>query len=81
MTILSIDAATRHGIWENDRVQKFVHFLLGEAPLLGELWSGRGALMYVSHSSNSRIGLGSEETDLLVMFGTRSRAGQRHLRS
>jgi len=56
--------ATRHPVYEHDRVKKFSAVLQG--------WRGGrqaeelGALMYESHESYTACGLGSEGTDLLV---------------
>jgi L-arabinokinase len=53
--------ATLHPIYENDRVRTFAQLLRqgGDAHQLGEL-------MFQSHESYSRCGLGSKETDLIV---------------
>lgn len=56
--------ATRHPIYENERVQLFAELLrywndASQAELLGEL-------MYASHASYSACGLGAVGTDLLV---------------
>jgi L-arabinokinase len=56
--------ATRHPIYEHDRVESFANFLKG--------WSGAGRaedlgrLMYESHESYSACGLGSPGTDRIV---------------
>ena len=63
----SVRASTRHGVLENDRVQRFVHALAlnrGTASL-----ERAGTLMYESHASYSQIGLGCAETDRLVNLG------------
>ena len=57
---------TAHAIYENHRVRLFAELIKGDAgerrnELLGEL-------MYQSHASYGRCGLGSEGTDLLVSF-------------
>ncbi|MBI1763843.1 MAG: GHMP kinase [Acidobacteria bacterium] len=59
-----VAAATRHPIYENERVNLFAELLRhwqdeSQARLLGEL-------MYASHASYSACGLGSEGTDELV---------------
>jgi L-arabinokinase len=53
--------ATQHPIYENDRVQTFGQ-LLRHSPDAGQL----GDLMFASHRSYSRCGLGSKETDLIA---------------
>jgi galactokinase len=58
--------ATRHPIYENERVGLFAELLQhwqddANARLLGEL-------MYASHASYSACGLGSERTDLIVQM-------------
>lgn len=73
-TVTSIEAervypiyfATRHPIYENERVKLFAELLRhwkddSNASLLGEL-------MYASHASYSACGLGSSGTDLLVQL-------------
>ena len=66
-TTYPVREATLHGVLENDRVQKFVHFLSagGSAASLDRA----GRLMYEAHEGYGRIGLGSVETDLLVELG------------
>ena len=60
--------ATQHPIYENDRVQTFAH-LLRHSPAPQRL----GDLMFDSHQSYSRCGLGSKETDLIVDLVRNSR--------
>jgi L-arabinokinase len=57
-------AATAHPIDEHDRVTRFAR-LLGERRG-AETWQALGELMYGSHASYSRCGLGSDGTDDLV---------------
>ena len=59
-----VQAAARHGILENGRVQRFVHFLSGDGSPVSLERAGK--LMYESHDSYGQIGLGCAETDLLV---------------
>lgn len=66
-------AATRHPIYEGARVKSFAEILRGgravdKKPLLGDL-------MYQSHESYSRCGLGSEGTDRIVELVKRSSSG------
>ncbi|HEX7086987.1 MAG TPA: hypothetical protein VF198_11520 [Vicinamibacterales bacterium] len=65
---------TAHPIYEHERVQEFAQLLRAagadpgtEAPPR-EIGERLGALMYASHASYSRCGLGSEGTDLLVQL-------------
>jgi galactokinase len=63
-TVYPVRQATRHPIYENNRVQSFASILknwrgLEQAPQLG-------TLMFGSHQSYSDCGLGSEATDLIV---------------
>lgn len=55
-----IQTPTAHPIYENARVQRFVHFL--EQGKFAEL----GELMYESHLAYTKLGLNSDGTDLLV---------------
>lgn len=66
-------AATRHPIYEHARVKSFAAILkdwrdIEQAPMLGEL-------MFQSHESYSRCGLGSGETDELVALVRESAGG------
>ena len=68
--------ATYHGIYENYRVQTFISMLSGAAAGSSNyqenhlvLLPAAGDAMYESHASYTRIGLGCEETDLLVELG------------
>ena len=66
-TIYPVQAAALHGIMENERVERFVHFLSGDGSPVSLERAGR--LMYESHDSYSRISLGCDETDLLASLG------------
>lgn len=69
----AVIAATSHGIWENRRVTGFVRELQeakNDSPhRLSEYLRRVSAKMYAAHNSYSQIGLGCEETDLLVEMG------------
>lgn len=60
--------ATAHAIQENDRVHHFAHLLDAETGDCVNL-ARAGCLMYQSHAAYTRIGLGCDETDLLVKLG------------
>ena len=60
--------ATRHAILEHGRVQHFVH-IMSQPTVDNADISRAGSLMYESHTSYSRLGLGCPETDLLVQLG------------
>ncbi len=60
----AVRAATTHPVKEEARVQRFIA-LLAE-PTTHENLQSLGELMYQSHTSYSRCGLGSEATDALV---------------
>lgn len=62
-----VHAATKHAIQEHDRVQQSIHLLSTDSD--GIMLERVGRLMYASHASYSAIGLGSDETDLLVQMG------------
>lgn len=73
-TIYPIKAAAEHGLMEHSRVNSFVHFLDGnDSPAALDR---AGKLMYESHASYARIGLGCEETDLLVQMARRAGTGR-----
>ena len=57
-----------HAIGEHGRVQHFVHIMSQPEVGFAEV-SRAGSLMYESHRSYTSIGLGCEETDLLVEMG------------
>ncbi|HEY8224891.1 MAG TPA: galactokinase family protein [Pyrinomonadaceae bacterium] len=57
-------AATRHPIYENDRVNRFVNLLQNSTP--DSRAEELGELMYDAHQSYSDCGVGSEQTDQLV---------------
>ena len=67
-------AATQHAVDEHARVQNFVHLISSGIDSINIERAGR--LMYQSHASYSRIGLGSPETDLLVQLARE--AGHTH---
>jgi len=79
-TVTSVDreqsypvrAATRHPIEENRRVERFRELLL--EPLGRTDLFALGDLMFESHESYSRCGLGCEETDWIVERVHQSRA-------
>ena len=60
----AVRVPTAHPIYENDRAKRFAQ-LLGEPPNDQQLES-MGELMYQSHESYSKCGLGSQGTDSLV---------------
>lgn len=67
-----VRAATRHPIYEHERVRTFADMLrnwsgIDDAPRLGEL-------MYASHASYSDCGLGSDGTDAIVSLVRESSA-------
>jgi galactokinase len=64
-TIYPIRSSTEHAIYENDRVERFVALLRAPKDLPLAL-TRAGRLMYGSHWSYGRIGLGARETDFLV---------------
>jgi L-arabinokinase len=59
-----VRAATAHPVYERWRVESFRELLL--EPPLEARWRRLGELMYESHASYGRCGLGSEGTDRLV---------------
>src|SRR2546425_2616198 len=70
----SVAAATRHPIYEHARVRSFAEILkdwrgVSQARSLGEL-------MFQSHDSYSRCGLGSDGTDALVALVRESASDQ-----
>jgi galactokinase len=69
-------AATSHGIWENRRVTGFVRELQeateDKTSYLDEYLKRAGWKMYASHDSYTKIGLGCQETDLLVQLGRKA---------
>ena len=67
-TVYFVYEATAHAITEDDRVNHFVTLLQSENGDSVAL-TRAGKLMYLSHASYSRIGLGCSETDLLVEMG------------
>ncbi len=67
-TTYPVYEATAHAIQETDRVFHFISLLdAGNGDCVN--LSRAGKLMYESHASYTRIGLGCEETDLLVELG------------
>ena len=60
----AVRAATMHPVEEQARGQNFIALLA--APMTHEKLLSLGALMYQSHASYSRCGLGSDATDALV---------------
>lgn len=66
-TIYPVGAAIVHAVMEHDRVQHFVHLMTAGND--NATLTRAGQLMYEAHASYTRIGLGCEETDLLVMLG------------
>ncbi len=69
----SVIAATSHGVEENERVAGFVQELQeaisDNKSYLDEHLRKAGLKMYASHKSYTSIGLGCQETDLLVELG------------
>jgi galactokinase len=69
-TAYAIHQSTMHPVYENERVHKFMHLLKETLHLNGpakqEHLRQMGELMYQSHESYSRCGLGSERTDEIV---------------
>lgn len=63
-----VKASTEHAIFENRSVQLFVRTLAAPQPDEEKLIRA-GRLMFLSHDSYSRIGLGCAEADLLVELG------------
>lgn len=65
---------TRHPIRENDRIKKFTRALkMCDGEMSESECRKLGSLMYDSHESYSRCGLGSVETDLLVQLAKETR--------
>ena len=62
--LYNVRTATGHGINEHNRVMQFTDCLIAQ-PVNITL---AGQLMYEAHASYTNIGLGSEETDLIVEF-------------
>ncbi len=66
-------AAASHGVRENERVAGFVRELQeatdDSKSYMGEHLKKAGWNMYASHDSYTKIGLGCQETDLLVELG------------
>jgi L-arabinokinase len=59
-----VGRATRHPIYENDRVKQFAAILKNWSPISQA--DKLGELMFQSHESYSSCGLGSVETDLVI---------------
>lgn len=71
---------TAHPIYEHERVQEFARLLRDAAADPGSTpdratCERLGALMYASHASYTRCGLGSEGTDLLVQLAREAGPG------
>ena len=66
--LYSVRAPTEHPIFENARVLEFTRLLqmASEKGVMESTATSLGSLMYESHASYSRCGLGSDATDLLV---------------
>lgn len=62
-----VRAVAEHAIFENDRVERFLQTMASSQRGPAEL-AKAGDLLYESHQSYSRIGLGCAETDLLVQL-------------
>lgn len=73
-TLYPVLAATRHPIYEHERVQAFAAILKNWRGI--EQASQLGALMFESHQSYSDCGLGSEATDLIASLVRESAAGK-----
>lgn len=71
--VYEIKIPTEHPIHENARVQEFSSLLelLGDKAASQDAMSRLGQLMFESHSSYSKCGLGSPETDLIVSLVSR----------
>jgi galactokinase len=63
--IYKIFDCTAHPVYENDRVRKFMD-LIAEAQGSKSVYESLGELMYASHESYTRCGLGSARTDEIV---------------
>jgi galactokinase len=74
-TMYHIKICTAHPIYENERVGKFRNFLIelnqSDQSSRNEILVGMGKLMYESHESYSRCGLGSDRTSEIVELGKR----------
>lgn len=66
-TEYDILTCSAHPVYENERVQKF-RTILTNSTLTPDQLTTLGQLMYQSHESYSRCGLGSPKTDELVAF-------------
>jgi L-arabinokinase len=69
--VYSVRAGTEHPIYENARVETFREMMARAREGDGKAGEGAGKLMYGSHWSYGRIGLGCRECDLLVRLARR----------